>query len=202
VRKLSTDLLTQLASIKDNDADAQMTAALVLIQMKVTPVVTVHIPFGGDNHFDGVGATGYALANETAQTLSGVAAIGSLMSQLQTLKLDTKVTFATLNVFGRTVGPSNTVGRQHNQNHQVSITISSAIKGGVIGSCVPTASNKDYGASNIDSKTGQGSAGGDIQAGDTLATYGKTLLASAGVDPSVISYNIPSGQILSSALVP
>ena len=42
---------------------------MTLIQMKVTPVVAIHIPFGGDNHHDA------ALATETAQTVSGVAAI-------------------------------------------------------------------------------------------------------------------------------
>lgn len=201
VRGIKQSLLSSLSSIKDNSVSSQITAALALIQMNVTPVVAIHIPFGGDNHFDGVNATGYALAAETAQTVSGVAAIGSLMSQLQSLGLQDKVTFATLNVFGRTVGPSNTTGRQHNQNHQVSVTISSAIKGGVFGGCVPTASNKDYGASPVDSKSGQASASGDLPAIHTLASYGKTLLASVGVDAQTINYNIPSGQVLSSMLM-
>ena len=42
-----------------------------------------------------------------------------------------------LNVFGRTLGPGNTDGRQHNQNHQVSITIGKPFAGGVIGGVGP-----------------------------------------------------------------
>ena len=51
-----------------------MIAAITLIQMNVTPVIAIHIPFGGDNHRD------VGLATETAQTVSGVATIAALMA--------------------------------------------------------------------------------------------------------------------------
>src|SRR6185312_10529209 len=92
VRSINQTLLDQLSSIKDNSAASQVVAALALIQMNVTPVVAIHIPFGGDNHRD------VGLANETAQTVSGVATIASLMQQLQAAGLQDKVTFASLNV--------------------------------------------------------------------------------------------------------
>ena len=60
---------TLLGIIKDNSVASQITAAITLIQMKVTPVIAIHIPFGGDNHRD----TG--LATETTQTVTGVGAI-------------------------------------------------------------------------------------------------------------------------------
>lgn len=192
VRNINQQLLDQLSSIKDNGADSQVLAAITLIQMNVTPVVAIHIPFGGDNHRD------VALANETAQTVSGVATIVSLMQQLQAAGLQDKVTFATLNVFGRTIGPGNTDGRQHNQNHQVSITIGKPFKGSIVGGVAPVQS--DYGAVNIVSKTGAGSPGGDVKAVDTLAAYGMTLLAAVGADPGGITSPAGSGAVIQGAL--
>lgn len=192
VRNINQDLLNALGSIKDNSVDSQLTAALTLVQMKVTPVVAIHIPFGGDNHHDA------ALATETAQTISGVAAIGSLMSQLASAGLQDQVTFLSLNVFGRTLGLSNTDGRQHNGNHQVSVAIGKPWKGGVIGGVGPVAG--DFGALAIDSKSGRGVSGGDIAAVDTLASFGKTALAAVGVDAATIGTAITSGQVIAPAL--
>lgn len=191
VRNINQNLLNSLASIKDNSAASQITAALALIQMKVTPVISIHIPFGGDNHHD------VALAGETAQTVAGVATIASLMSQLASLGLQDQVSFMSLNVFGRTLGPASTDGRQHNPNHQVSIAIGKPFAGGVIGGIGPVAG--DFGALPIDSKTGK--AGGDIAATSTLASFGRTMLAGVGIDPAVISGQILSGQVVGSAVL-
>jgi hypothetical protein len=192
VRNINQNLLDSLTSIKDNSAGSQILAAITLIQMSVTPVISIHIPFGGDNHRD------IGLAAETAQTVSGVTAIVSLMQQLATANLADVVTFMSLNVFGRTIGPGNTDGRQHNPNHQVSITIGKPFRGGVIGGVAPV--QNDYGALPIDSKSGTGTTGGDIQAVDTLGSYGKTILAAVGVDSSIITSQITSGQIIAAAL--
>jgi Protein of unknown function (DUF1501) len=192
VRNLNQDLLNALTSIKDNSAASQVLAAVTLIQMKVTPVISIHIPFGGDNHRD------IALAAETDQTVSGVQTIATLMQILDSAGLTDQVMFATLNVFGRTLGPGNTDGRQHNQNHQVSITIGKSIRGGVVGGL--TQVGTDYGATAIDSKTGQASTSGDINPINTLASYGQTLLAAVGVDPSVIAAQVSSGSVVSGVL--
>src|SRR5262249_49286417 len=47
VRNINQDLLSMLSSIKDNSVTSQITAALALIQMNVTSVAAIHIPFGG-----------------------------------------------------------------------------------------------------------------------------------------------------------
>jgi len=53
LRGINQDLLVQLGSIKDNSVASQISAAIVLIQMKVTPVGRDPTsPFGGDNHND------------------------------------------------------------------------------------------------------------------------------------------------------
>jgi hypothetical protein len=192
VRNIEQNLLDTLDSIADNSADSQVTAAITLIQMNVAPVIAIHIPFGGDNHRD----TG--LATETSETVSGVQTIVNLMQALQTAGLQDQVTFMTLNVFGRTIGPGNTDGRQHNQNHQVSITIGKPFKGGVVGAVGPV--QNDYGALAIDSKSGAGTAGGDVKAVDTLSAFGQTMMAAVGADPTGITSPSSSAKVIQGAL--
>jgi hypothetical protein len=193
VRNIRQDLLNSLTAIKDNSIASQITAAITLVQMNVTPVITIHIPFGGDNHSDA------ALANEAKQTQSGVAAIGSLMSQLAAAGMADKVTFMSLNVFGRTLGPKNTDGRDHNANHQVSLAIGKPFKAGVIGGVGPVAS--DFGALAVNSQNGRGGAGGDVEPAATLASFGKTVLTAVGVDDATIDQSITAGKVIPAALV-
>jgi hypothetical protein len=198
LRNIKQNLLGVLSTIQDDGVASQITAAIALIQMNVAPVIAIHIPFGGDNHSD----PGFAM--ETAQTVSGVASLASLMSQLQSAGLQDQVTFMTLNVFGRTLASNSgtsfasSPGRGHNPNHQVSITIGKPFKGGVVGACtpVPQAQGGDYGATGIDSATGAGTSGGDIAAVDTLGSFGQTMLAAVGADPTVIS----AGKVIAGAL--
>jgi hypothetical protein len=179
VRAIEQELLDGLAAIKDNGAEAQVLAAVTLIRMRVSPVVTIHVPFGGDNHRD------LGLEAETAQTQSGIATIASLMRQLASAGLQDKVTFMTLNVFGRTLGPGNENGRAHNDRHQVSLSIGKPFKGGVIGAIAPA--GRDFGALPIDPGSGAGRPDAGIRATDTLGAFARTMLAAVGADPSVVS---------------
>jgi hypothetical protein len=183
LRSVNQDLLSALDAIKDNGPAAQVLAAITLIRMKVSPVVAVHVPFGGDNHSDP------GLALETAQTISGVSTLALLMQQLASAGLSDKVTFLSLNVFGRTLGAGSLTGRQHNANHQVSIAIGKPFRGGIVGGVGPAGA--DYGALPIDSKSGVGTAGGDIPAEETLTAFARTILAAVGADPGVVTG--PSG---------
>jgi hypothetical protein len=192
VRGIEQDLLDRLSAIKDNSPDSQIAAAITLIQMKVTPVIAIHIPFGGDNHRDP------GLAKETSDTVAGVASIASLMAQLAAAGLSDKVTFMSLNVFGRTLGPGNTDGRQHNPNHQVSITIGRGFAGGVIGGIAPV--GPDYGALAIDPQSGAGSANGLIPPRESLPSFGRTALKAMGVDDGTIAAKITAGQVIPAAL--
>jgi hypothetical protein len=192
VRSLNQGLLGTLSTIKDNGVASQILAAITMIQMNIAPVIAIHIPFGGDNHSDA------ALATETAQTVSGVASVASLMQQLQSAGLSDKVTFMTLNVFGRTLatngGKPATDGRAHNANHQVSLTIGKPFKGGVIGGCAPVAG--DYGATGIDSASGAASGSGDIMPFETLGSFAQTVLSAVGGDPTVVT----RGKVIPAAL--
>jgi uncharacterized protein (DUF1501 family) len=188
VRSLSQSLLNALASIKDDSPTSQILAAITLIRMNVTPVVVIQIPFGEDNHNDN------GLVKETADTVSGVASIASLLTQLQSAGLQDQVTFLSLNVFGRTLHLNPSGGRDHNPNHQVSLTIGKPWKGGVVGGVVPL--TRDYGCTAIDSATGAGSAGGDITPVDTLGAFAKTVLAGVGGDEKAVS----AGKVIAGAL--
>jgi hypothetical protein len=192
VRNINQDLLNALSSISDNGIDSQILAAVTLIQMNVAPVLSINIPFGGDNHRDP------NLAKESDQTVSGVAAIGSLMQQLSAAGLSDRVSLVSLNVFGRTLGPGNENGRQHNPNHQVSFAIGKPFKSGVVGGVQPV--GKDYGAMSIASQTGQAAADGDVLPADSLASFGKTVLAGLGVEAGAIEANITSGRVVTGAL--
>jgi hypothetical protein len=196
VRALSQDLLSALSGLKDNSPASQVTAAVTMIRMNVAPVVTIHIPFGGDNHFD------KALANEAAQTVAGVATIAQLMSELAAAGLSDKVTFVSANVFGRTKSVAHKGGidgRDHNQNHHCAVLIGKGIAGGVIGGIAPMAG--DYGALNIDSTTGAGTASGDIGQEDMMSAYGKTLGAAVGADGPTLDGIIRGGAVVKAALV-
>jgi hypothetical protein len=192
VRSINQSLLDNLTSITDNTQDSQILAAITLIQMKVSPVIAIHIDFGGDNHRD------IALADETTQTVAGVASIASLVSQLQSAGLSDKVCFMSLNVFGRTLGPGNTDGRQHNPNHHVALAIGTNFKGGVYGAVTPVGS--DYGATAMSSSTGAGGASGDIQAVDTLSAWAMTMLSSVGADPTVLTSPVSTAKPITSVL--
>jgi hypothetical protein len=192
VRGINQSLLDSLSSITDNSVASQITAAVALIQMNVTPVIAIHIPFGGDNHND------TALANEAAQTVTGVASIQTLMTALQTAGLQDQVSFLSLNVFGRTLGPTNTDGRQHNPNHQVSIAIGKPFKSMIVGALTPVAN--DYGCMPIDSSSGMGTTSGDIATTDTLASFGKTVMAAVGIDDTTISSSIDGGKVVTGVL--
>jgi len=196
VRGLKEDILNALSSIRDNSAASQVLAAVTLIQMNVSPVVAIHIPFGGDNHRD------IGLEQESAETISGVATIQALMERLAGAGLADKVTFMTLNVFGRSLGPGHINGRHHNNNHQASITIGRPFQGGVIGGVGRAGSDyaADYGALPIDARTGAGVADGDVRAIDTLAAFGQTMMAAVGADPSVITSRQGTGKVIAAAL--
>jgi hypothetical protein len=195
LRSINQDLLAKIGSLKDNLIGSQIAAAIVLIQMNVSAVISIHIPFGGDNHFDS------NLSTEAAQTPTGMQSIADLMTQLQTAtnangSLIDQVSFLSLNVFGRTLGPANTDGRQHNGMHQLSLAIGKPFAGGIIGGVGPV--GNDFGAVSIDSMSG--AANGDIAPTDTLASFGKTMLSAVGIDQGYIDSVIPTGKVVKAAL--
>lgn len=192
IQSLDESLLETFSTINDNGQDAQIAAAVALIQMQVSPVMQVAIAFGGDNHADA------GLANEAAQTVTGIQAISSLLSQLEAKGLQDKVTIANLSVFGRTLAQKGTRGRNHNLNHHVMMVSGANVNPGVIGSV--TESGNDFGATGIDSLTGAGSDDGDIPANETLEGAAKTLGRALGISAERVNTRISGGKIIEAAL--
>ncbi|MBS2022434.1 MAG: DUF1501 domain-containing protein [Deltaproteobacteria bacterium] len=200
-RKVSDALLSTLQNITDNGPDSQVLAALTLIRMRVTPVVGINIPFGGDNHTDTM------LANETKQHVAGVNTINNLMTQLDAAGTDDVtglpwkdlVSFMTLNVFGRTFKNSDN-GRNHHGDHHIMVMIGKAFQGSVIGGIEPA--NNDYRATSIDSATGNAvlAGKGDVGFSSTLSSVGKTLGVGLGLDRGVLDQNISGGKVIPAAL--
>lgn len=197
VRKLGDGLgalLTRLPvdPTKRNSAMDQVIAAAAMISMRVAPVVTLHLPFGGDNHGDD------DLSDERDQTISSIAALAQLWTELKSFGLEDRVTIASLNVFGRTLIRSKTGGRNHNQNHHVLMLAGARVRPSVIGGLVPLSG--DFAASAIDSSTGLGSPSGDVPPEASLESAGKTLGAALGLSAELLDRRIISGKIVSAAL--
>jgi len=195
LRGINDALLNTLNSISDNLVGSQIAAALALIQMNVTPVVAIHIPFGRDNHNDA------GLATEIAETQSGTLAIQQIQDGLTGISYQDKVSFFTLNVFGRTLTGTNQNGRNHNGNLQTSVVIGKPFKSRVIGGVGPMTAQQggDYGALAFDSSSGA-PGGGDVSPQDSLASFGRTLMSAVGTDSATLDANIPSGKIITAAL--
>jgi hypothetical protein len=80
----------------------------------------------------------------------------------------------------------------------VSITIGKPFKAGVIGGVAPV--DGDYGAVAFNSTSGAPGSGGDVAAGDSLASFGKTALAAVGVAGGAIDASIAMGKVVPAAL--
>ena len=196
MRELASQLGTTLSAITADDVKGQALAAAALISANVTPVVTIHLSFGGDNHTD------TNLQAEADQHVSGVAGIQLVMNALAGLtdaagvSLTERVTFATMNVFGRNLNGIQKVtdrtGRDHFGNHSVMVMIGKNVKAGVIGGVVP-ASNCIYSAGDIDAATGAMVTGGDVSAAQSQAAAVRTLGAALGIPDTVAAGDYTAG---------
>lgn len=187
LRTMIAQVATDLSTISSDDATNQITAAALLIKMNVTPVVTIHLPFSGDNHTDNT------FTAEATQTTASINNIKTLMSKLTTYGLQDKVTFATLNVFGRTFDTLN--GRGHNASHSVSVIIGKGFKGGVVGGILPGGH-----AADIDAATGMASETGTLLAADSLASLAKTMGVGMGLTEAQVDDQITSGAAVRSVI--
>ena len=201
VRQLAEQLATTLNAITSDDAAGQALAAAALISANVTSVVTMHIGFGGDNHTD------QDLQNEVDQHLTGVQGIQAVADALTSLGLTDKVTFATMNVFGRNLNGIAKVesrsGRDHYGNHSVMVMVGKNVAPGVVGGVTPAKSGA-FVAADIDSATGNPVQGSDIPAADSQVAAARTLGAALGIPDDQLANELiadAGGKVVRSALV-
>jgi hypothetical protein len=211
VRQLAESLASTLTSINGDDVKGQSLAAAALISAKVTPVVTMRIPFGGDNHSDGNLQTEVNDHIDNNNRGAGVAGIQAVMDALAKLNLTDQVTFATLNVFGRNLNglakTESRSGRDHYGNHSVAVMIGKNVAPGVIGGVMSVSdrgSNGALGAADIDSATGAGKPGGDVPRTETHVAMARTLGGALGIPASALDADFvqgSGGKLIPSALV-
>ena len=115
------------------------------------------------------------------------------MTKLKSYGLEDKVTFATLNVFGRTFDSLN--GRGHNASHAVALMIGKGFKGSVVGGILPGGH-----AADIDPSTGAAADAGDLAASESLASVAKTLGAGIGLTAAQLNDQITSGTAIRSVI--
>lgn len=178
-RQLSMNLGQYLEGIPNdeedlNNAQDQIIAAVALARIGVSPVITVNIPFGGDNHQDS------DLQMEADQTTSGVQLIGELWNMLNVAQLEDQVSFAAMNVFGRRSTRNSRGGRDHNQHHAVMVGFGSGVQGGV------------YGRMTAD---GQAQDINGITQERTLEAAGASMMRAFGCEEADITLRVPNGQI-------
>ena len=179
-----------MSAITVNSVQGQALAAAALIAAKVTPVVTVHIPFGADNHTDPALYDEWFDHTDHDASKRGVPGIQAVMDAVAALGLTDNVTFATMNVFGRDLSGTAKVtslgGRDHFGNHSVMMMVGKNVKPGITGGTTAI-SGSIFGASDIDSSTGASKAtGGDIPRADTHVSAAKTLGVALGIDASLL----------------
>jgi len=211
VRLLAESLATTLMAITGDNVTDQALAAAALISANVTPVVTMRIPFGGDNHADANLAAEVADHTDAQGRGTGVAGINAVLAALATMGLSDKVTFATLNVYGRNLNgidkTEQRAGRDHYGNHSVSIMIGKNVAPGVIGGVMPVADRNAtgaLGAADIDSATGAGIAGGDVPRTETHVSMARTLGAALGIPQANLDESFVQGvggKVITKALV-
>jgi hypothetical protein len=192
-RSLSDSLLSALDGLKGDGSDSEVTAAVTLIRMNVSPVYAINIGFGGDNHTDQD-----LMKAEVPQHATGIQRITQLMTELQAAGLQDKVTLMMLNVFGRTLKSQGLVGRTHWANHHCTVMIGKNVKAGVIGGLIPQ--GNDYQASAFSSSSGAASASGDVSFNDSFASMAKTVGRAIGVNQSVLDVGITAGKTVPAAL--
>jgi hypothetical protein len=190
VRSIDDALLSDFEDLADDSPKSQVIAAVTLLLMKVSPVVAITIPFGGDNHKDA------NLVKERDETISGVGTWQDLLVRLEANGLADSVTVANLNVFGRTLRQQDGNGRDHNLYHHVMSIHGKHVRAGVCGGIEEF--GNDFGATGIDSVTG--AAGGDIPGEETLESAAKTLGRVLGIPQERLDERISVGTPILSAI--
>ena len=188
-QEISLELLHHLSQIDSNSANNQAITAVILAAMNISPISTLYIPFGGDNHNDP------GFNREITQLEQGVQTIQLLqdtIAQFQNNRaLTHDIVFAWTSVFGRRLDQVGKEGRDHNSTHNATLILGPSISGGVIGN---TSGGK------LNSGSGLNDENGDINSGDTLASMGKTLGKALGLSDDILDEEIKKGKVIQSAI--
>lgn len=196
-KEMGSQLGSLLSAIAPGDDGpvAQAIAAVAMMKLNLSPVILVHFGFGGDNHKDS------DLTEEELETLPGIAAIGTLWDELVAAGLEDRATFATFDVFGRTLVRNSRGGRDHQANHHVMAMFGPRVRPGVVGGVHKVSDgNRPFSARPIDSATGEAAPDGDVALEDSLTAAAATLAAAVGLEGDRIETRVAGGKVVTGAL--
>lgn len=197
-REMGEELGDLLAAIPQGDDGpvAQAIATVAMMKLNLSPVILLHFGFGGDNHKDS------DLEEEELETLAAIEALDVLWEELVAAGLQDQATFATFDVFGRTLVRNAGGGRDHQANHHVMAMFGPCVRAGVVGGVEKVSNgNRPFSARPIDSATGQASDGGDVPLEDGLTAAAATLCAAVGMPQDRIETRVSGGKVVTGALV-
>ena len=196
-KQIGESLNDLIADIDGNDPSNQVAMAIALFRLNITPVVTMGLECGSDNHQDDT------LIKETTQSINAMNVITQLHQGLVDANLDHRVNFSNLNTFGRTLVRNSNGGRNHNKNQHSMFIYGSNINPGIIGDLEAVYKRSevdDVASMPINSETGT-SVNPDIPLEQTLAAAGKTLAKSIGISQEVIDKRIIGGKVISPIII-
>ncbi len=188
-QKLGTELGVALSTVTGSGEEQQVRTAAALLALKVTPVATVGIGFGGDNHADS------GLTQETTRHTSGISVLNTLYQSLASYGIHDKTTFAMLNVFGRTPNINSRGGRDHHGDSSIMLSFGPRVKGGVVGGLVVGGNRNRPQAQGINSVTGA-IASPNINANETLHSAAKSLMVACGISEQQADQWVVGGKVV------
>lgn len=186
-----------ITDVDGNGAVNQARMAVALTQINFAPVITIGLPFGGDNHGDST------LLDEVTETLESIETLKVLWQKIKAANLEDTVTFASLNTFGRDLIRNGSGGRDHNGEHHCMFAFGPTIKAGVVGGLEERIVNnkaKDFKATGFNSQTGLNAGTIDIPYEETLVSVAKTLSKAVGLEDVTIADRFEGGRVISAAL--
>ncbi|MCJ8311602.1 MAG: DUF1501 domain-containing protein [Saccharospirillaceae bacterium] len=196
-KQIGESLNDLITDVNGNDPSNQVKMAIALFRLNITPVVTIGLECGSDNHQDDT------LIKETVQSVNTMNVLAQLHQGLVDANLDDRVNFANLNTFGRTLVRNSNGGRNHNKNHHSMFIYGSNINPGIIGdleAVYKKGAVKDIVSMPFNSETGT-SVNPDISLDESLAAAGKTLAKSIGIAQGVIDKRIIGGKVINPVII-
>ncbi len=196
-QQMGDQLGSLLAGISPGDDGpiAQAIAAVAMMKLNLSPVILLHFGFGGDNHKD------EDLSEEALETVPAIEAIGRLWEELVGAGLEDRATFATFDVFGRTLVRNSRGGRDHQANHHVMAMFGPRLRPGVVGGVHKVSNgNRPFSARPIDAATGEAAEDGDVGVADGLTAAAATLAAAVGLASDRIETRVQGGTVVTGAL--
>jgi len=179
-----------LDEIDDNTTASQLRLAVASCLVGFAPVTVVRLPFGQDNHDD--------MQVEIDETIDSIAALNFYWELINNNGMKDKIMLTHCDVFGRTESHYGERGRDHYGQHTVGLIQASGLNGGIVGGIAGSSSNfDDIKATGINSTTG-GTENPDVAADDALISFGKTVMAAAGISDERLDVRVPDGKVVQS----